>query len=279
MNLDMSNVRGHARAKRALEVAAAGGHNVLLIGPVGCGKSMLAFRLPGILPPLDVETAEVVARIRQLANMPASTQDRPFRAPHHTVSVAGLAGEFRGWLPRPGEIGLAHGGVLFLDDLPEFTRACLGALIEPLERGVLTWWSRSGEAQMPARFQLVATMTLCPCGYLGHPERACTCSRESVTRYCDRVRSLAPYFDIAVDLRDPGLEGSGEGSAVIRERVARARVRLAGHSRSVEHTIAAMASPSGEVLPAHIAEATALRRDLVNVGLINLDRQGRDVTL
>jgi len=173
-------------------------------------------------------------------------------------------------MPRPGELSLAHGGVLFLDELPEFSRACLDTLHEPLETGVVSMWRSKSTATLPAKFQLIATMTACPCGYLGHPERPCTCSPASVQRYQDRVRPLARFFDIAVDLAADmqAAPVRAESSAVIRERVTRGRaglVRQDSYQSSVAATLAEMAQTGGPRLVEHQDEATALRSALTNM--------------
>lgn len=269
----MSDIRGLPLARRALEVAAAGGHHVLLIGPPGSGKTMLAFRFPGLLPPLDEATADETRRIHHLVfREERPIESRPFRAPHHTVSAQGLSGSWPrdAWMPRPGELSLAHGGVLFLDELPEFSRACLDTLREPLESGVVSMWSSKSTTTLPAKFQLIATMTACPCGYLGHPERPCTCSPASIERYQDRVRPLARFFDIAVDLTadTQAPPTRGESSVVIRERVTRVRaglVRQDSYQSSVAATLAEMAQAGGPRLVEHQDEATTLRSALTNM--------------
>jgi magnesium chelatase family protein len=228
---DMEEVKGQESAKRALEVAAAGGHNVLMIGPPGSGKTMLARRLPGILPPMTFEEAIETTKIWSVAgllpeNKPLLTQ-RPFRSPHHTISDAGLIGG--GQSPRPGEISLAHNGVLFLDEFPEFRKNVLEALRGPLEDGFVTLSRAMGSITYPARFMLVAAMNPCPCGYLGDPIKQCRCSFNDIKRYLSRISG--PILDrIDLHIEVPHVpsqellnESPSESSRSIRERVTAAR--------------------------------------------------------
>lgn len=226
---DLADVRGQARARRALEITAAGGHSLLFAGPPGTGKSLLASRLPGILPPMtDREALEsaAVASISAQGFNPAHWGLRPFRAPHHTASAVALVGG--GSHPRPGEISLAHYGVLFLDELPEFDRRVLEVLREPLENGKITISRAARQAEFPARFQLVAAMNPCPCGYLGESSGRCRCAPDQVQRYRQRISGpLLDRIDLQVDVPrlPPGeLQGKrGETSAAVRERVTAVR--------------------------------------------------------
>ena len=225
---DLCDVRRQYAARRALELAAAGSHNLLMLGPPGTGKTMLATRLPGILPPMTEEEALESAMVRSVSALgfdPACWGVRPFRAPHHSASAAAIVGG--GAVPSPGEISLAHHGVLFLDELPEFSRAVLEALREPLESGHVTISRASRQARFPARFQLVAAMNPCPCGTLGDPAGTCRCTPEQTARYRARVSGpLLDRIDLHVEVpRVRGDEDSGpaESSAAVRERVAAAR--------------------------------------------------------
>jgi magnesium chelatase family protein len=234
-HLDMADVIGQHQARRALEICAAGGHSLLYIGPPGTGKSMLAARLPGILPPMTEPEALESAAIRSVAQQQpfdaAFWRQRPFRSPHHTASAVALVGG--GSNPKPGEISLAHQGVLFLDELPEYSRHVLEVLREPMENGRITISRAHRQADYPARFQLIAAMNPCPCGHLGDGTNRCRCTLEQITRYRNRISGPlvdridmhveVPRQPIAIDVPKPSVRE--EGSDTIRARVVSARTR------------------------------------------------------
>lgn len=230
--IDFSEVKGQEHAKRALEVAAAGSHNVIMIGPPGSGKTMLARRLPSILPSLTLEESIEITKLYSIANLlPADTPlitERPFRAPHHTISNSGLIGG--GKIPKPGEISLSHNGVLFLDELPEFSRSALESLRQPLEDGIVTISRSLNSVTYTASFMLVASLNPCPCGFFGDPVKTCTCSLSQVIKYRSKISGpLLDRIDIHIEVprvncREVMEEEVVENSATIRKRVERARI-------------------------------------------------------
>jgi magnesium chelatase family protein len=242
---DVADVKGHAAAKRVMEIAAAGGHSLLMVGAPGSGKSMLASRMAGLLPPMSLDESLQSAATLSLAGMfrPEQFGQRTTRAPHHSASAVALVGG--GVPPRPGEISLAHKGVLFLDELPEFPRSALEALREPLETGRISIARAHARAEFPAQFQLVAAMNPCPCGYLGSSQKSCRCTPDQVARYQGKLSGpLLDRIDLHIEVQTLATQEllatqASEGSASIRGRVVLARERALKRQGQPNHALAA----------------------------------------
>ena len=271
---DLSEVKGQSVAKRALEIAAAGGHSVLMVGPPGSGKSMLAQRFAGLLPPMSVDEALEAAAVASLAGRfdIARWGQRPTAQPHHTASAVALVGG--GSPPRPGEISLAHHGVLFLDEFPEFTRSALEALREPLETGAITIVRAARRAEFPARFQLIAAMNPCPCGYLGSKVRTCRCTPDQVARYQGKLSGpLLDRIDLHIEVASLGAEElltapPGEDSASIAAR------SLAARQRAMARQGCPNAQLQGQAIDTHI-ELDASAQALLHKAATRLGWSGR----
>jgi magnesium chelatase family protein len=280
-DVDFADVKGQQHVKRAIEVAVAGGHNILMIGPPGSGKSMLSKRIPTIIPPMSLDEAIETTKIHSIAGFldgeKSFVSTRPFRSPHHTISDIGLLGG--GAFPTPGEVSLAHNGVLFLDELPEFKRSALEVMRQPLEDGKVTISRAAGSLTFPSEFMLVAAMNPCPCGYFGDLKRECRCSPVQVQRYRQRISGpLIDRIDLhievpAVEYRDVSSERAEENSTAIRERIARARQK-----QQERFTRDAKTNCNARMTTRHLKTHCQLRADsqeLIRVAMTELNLSAR----
>lgn len=279
--VDFADVKGQAHVKRAIEVAVAGGHNILMIGPPGSGKSMLSKRIATIIPPMSLEEAIETTKIHSIAGLlgdgSSFVATRPFRSPHHTISDVGLLGGSA--IPAPGEVSIAHNGVLFLDELPEFKRSTLEVMRQPLEDGRVTVSRAAGTITFPSEFMLVAAMNPCPCGYFGDLKRECRCSPTQVQRYRQRISGpLLDRIDLhievpSVDYREISSARAEESSAAIRQRVGLARQRQQGRFRSDRKTTC-NARMNPRAIKQH-CRLTSESQELIRIAMTELNLSAR----